>query len=46
MVAKTLYHLSLLSSNYAGNLSPFPLSTLCLALPELIDSLYVNLSQT
>lgn len=40
------YHLSLLPSVSPGNLSTFPLSTLCLALAELIDSLYVNLSQT
>lgn len=46
MVAKILYHLSHLSSNNAGRLSPFPLSTPSPALPELIDSLCVNLSQT
>lgn len=35
-----------LSSIYPECLSTFPLGTLCLVLPELIDSLYINLSQT
>lgn len=43
---ETEYHLSSLSSIHPGCFPCFPLSTLRLALAELIDSLYVNLSQT
>lgn len=46
VMVEVQYHLPPLSGVYSGCISPFPLSTLCLALPKLINSLHVNLSQT